>query len=243
MTEEEQADANAAAQRGVQIYLHDRAAWLATDEARKLKAFRDEKRGDGYVTERRGNEIRVTFFGAGTKDSPLALYRVIVPDSAAAQPAEALENPEPLSGYEAGAVAARKLAMRQKVELCGKTYNSVVLPAPAGSDARWIVYLLPGTTERNVIPMGGAWRMEVNAAVDTVLSQRTYTRSCFQMPDDPKAEALVLTHLMDPVPTELHVFWSLTARKMIMVLMTQNESVWAVSRGSVGLVERGSFSN
>jgi hypothetical protein len=240
MSEAEQRAVNAARSLGVLIFLHDRAAAIGTDEVRKLKGFDKDQRLHGYITERRGDAIRVTFYGAqaGAADAPL--YRVTVPNSGAPPPAEVVATAVLLSRYEAGAVAARKLALAEPPEpVCSMQYNSVVIPAAEGGPVGWAVYLLPGTTDAKVLPVGGAHRMEINPDATRVVSRRAFTRSCLTVANDPQAVALSLTHLLDPQPTELHVFWSLRLRKPLMVSTPPAGSLWAVSGQGIRLVERG----
>jgi hypothetical protein len=241
MSENEQRSAALTRDLGTLIYLHDRAASIGTDEVRKLGVLDKDKRLHGYITERRGDEIRVTFYGTEKQgEAHSALYRVVVPDAGRPHPAEAIATPELLSTYEAGAVAARRLALGERFEpACSRQYNSVVIPAMAGPEMGWVVYLLPGTTEAKVLPVGGAHRVEVNAAGDRIGNRRTYTRACLNFSIDPNAEALVLTHLLDPQPTELHVFWSLQIRRPLMVLTLPDGSMWEVIGQNVRLIERG----
>jgi hypothetical protein len=241
MSEEEQRIAASVLELGTLIFLHDRAAWIGTDEVRKLKSFDKDKRLRGYITERRGNEIRVTFYGAEKGEADAALYRVVVPESGAPHLAEKMSEPEPLSAYEAGAVAARGLALSERFEpACSRQHNTVVIPAPVGAESGWAVYILPGTTDAKVLPVGGAHRVEVNAAGDRIINRRAYSRSCLNLTNEPKAVALVLSHLLDPQPTELHVFWSLQTRKPLAVVTVPAGSMWFVSgREGIKLMERG----
>ena len=62
---------------------------------------------------------------------------------------------------------------------------------------------------------------------------RAFTKSCSAVPiDSPKAKdakspILTITHLLDPTPTEIHVFSSLVARMPVMVA-TGTRKIWAV---------------
>lgn len=61
---------------------------------------------------------------------------------------------------------------------------------------------------------------------------------------DPKADAkhrpvmLVATHLLDPVPTEIHVYWNLWSGIPLDILTPTNGTVWAISKGQISLVQR-----
>jgi hypothetical protein len=45
---------------------------------------------------------------------------------------------------------------------------------------------------------------------------------------------MTLTHLLDPQPTEIHIFASYYVPIGLMIITTENERVWSVERGSVG---------
>jgi hypothetical protein len=47
------------------------------------------------------------------------------------------------------------------------------------------------------------------------------------MPIEQKAEALVVSHLLDPTPTEIHVFSVFAAKKPIYVITVTNDRIWA----------------
>ena len=49
---------------------------------------------------------------------------------------------------------------------------------------------------------------------------------------------LVATHLMDPVPTEIHVFWNLWTGIPLDILTTSNGTIWNISKGHSSLVQR-----
>jgi hypothetical protein len=244
ISEAERTAIAAAADLGGLIFLHDRAAWIGTDQVRKINGFDKDNRLRGYVTERRDDQIRVTFYGAEKGEADTALYRVVVPQTGTPYPAEKLGDPEPLSSYEANAVSARAVALGARFEpACSRQYNTVVLPATVGGEQGWAVYLLPGTTDAQVFPVGGAHRVEVNAAGDRIVNRRAYTTSCLSLDNNPQAEVLVLSHLLDPQPTELHMFWSLQIRKPLAVITLPAGSIWMVSgREGIALIERGTAS-
>lgn len=222
----------AAENSGVAIYRHDRAAAVATDAALKIRQFKKDKRVKGWITEEQGGQINVTFID----QTPSALYRISVSGNGAAGPVTVLEEPAPLSAYESGAAAARTAALGSKFQPCSDSYNSVVLPSAGSTENSWVVYLLPGTTKHNVVPIGGTYRVEVSGSA--VVSQRGFTRTCIALQTDPKAVGLMITHLLDPTPTEAHVFWSIWAKKPMYVATPPNGTVWAVDGNTIRLVER-----
>lgn len=222
---------------GRAIYLHDQAAAVATDAVMKLKAFRqDGKRGQlaGWITEQRDEGIVVTFLSS--ESIPRARYRATVAsDGRVTGEVEALEEPAALSSYELGAARARATAATAKFEPCSKTYNSVVLRDDREGGG-WIAYLLPGTTQHGVVPIGGSYRLDLDATGEKVVGQRGFTRSCIVLENPRDAVAIMITHLMDPVPTEVHVFWSAWARKPMYVGTSQGG--WKIENGRIALMNR-----
>jgi hypothetical protein len=217
---------------GLAIYRHDRAAAVATDAALELRRFKRDKRVKGWITQEQQDRIVVTFID----ETPAALYRVDVSNDGVAGPVTTIETPASLTPYESGAAAARAAALASKFQPCSDKYNSVVLPSAGGSENSWVVYLLPATTKNDVVPIGGTYRIAVDGA--NVVSQRGFTRSCIALQTDPRAVGLMITHLLDPIPTEAHVFWSLWAKKPIYVATPPHGSLWVVDGDKIKLAER-----
>lgn len=232
---EEAAAVTAAERTGREIFQHDRAAAVATDALMAQRRSRRDRRVRGWVTGAQADGIAVTFVDA----TPAAIYRVLVSASGQAGPLVALEAPEPLAPFEAGAVAARDAAMAAPFAACSKDYNTMVLPSAPDAADRWIVYLLPGTKRSDEVPLGGTYRMEVEGGA--VTSQRAFTRSCISLPKRRRrgsgTGALIVTHLLDPVPTEAHVHWSLWAGVPMYVMTAPEGAIWAIEDGTIRKLE------
>lgn len=231
--EQEAAALRTAETMGATIYRHDRAAAIATDAALKTRAFKRDKRVKGWITEEQGNHILVTFID----QTPAALHRIKVSDSGIDGGVVSLESPASLSVFESGAAAARTLAAGSGFEPCSDKYNSVVLP-DQNAPGNWTVYMLPGTTNKNLVPIGGTYRIDTDGK--TIISRRGFTRTCISLQNDARAIALMITHLLDPTPTEAHVFWNLWSGKPLYVSTPPDGSLWEIQKGKVTLQERGS---
>lgn len=234
---DEQALISAAESAGKNIFVHDRAAAVTTDALMQLREFRKDKRVAGWITEEKDGNISVTFVGPRDTPTKHALYRAAVTTGGLiiGTPV-ALATPEALTAFEAGAFAARSVAFASGFSPCASTYNSVVLPANDTPLSGWLVYLLPGTTKQNVVPLGGTYRLEIGPEGTSVLTQRGFTRTCIQLGSEPGVVAMMVTHLLDPVPTEAHVFWSLWAAKPMYV--STSGGLWKIENGKVMRVER-----
>lgn len=226
---------------GRQLYLHDRAAWLATDAmlADKRMAALQGRLG-GWITEPSALGVRVVFHSRD--DAPVSLYEIDVDEG------ERLSDPvvgssEPLNAAQRAQVRARALAQRQDFGRCARQYNTVALASADG----FRVYLMPGFTRERVYPLGGYQSYEIDATGEKLLSSRAFANSCIDLDetrtlDDADGKRLeptmsVFTHLLDPQPTEIHVFVSLYARLPMMVLTTSNRLAWRVVRGKIALAD------
>jgi hypothetical protein len=241
--EQEEIANRAAESAGMAIYRHDRAASVATDAVRGLRAFRKDKRLRGWITEETSGGIVVTFFGSPGKDQSLAaLYRVQTSaDGQVVGDPVALESPVPLTPFEASAATARATAVASGFEPCARQYNTVVLPVDDGPVRRWVVYLLAATTDADVVPVGGTYRIDLDADGATVMAKRPFTRTCITLPRGSKGQkvvALSISHLLDPTPTEAHVFWSLWSGLPFYVMTPPNGTVWGITNGRIRRVER-----
>ncbi len=212
--------------RGRQMFEHDLAAERATD-ALLEQGMRGDTRVRGWITEQRGSHYEVSMIG----DGAVVLYRAATDAQGRMTGAtETLDVPAAPTTYQAGAAAARALALNSAFDACAQTYNSVVLPAPGTAADAWTVYLLPATTDPAVVPLGGTHRLDI--AHGRIVSRRAFTHSCIQLKRAPPGAAMFITHLQDPTPTEIHVFWSLWARSPLYV-STGKDVIWKIEDGRI----------
>ncbi|MDB5677972.1 hypothetical protein [Sphingomonas bacterium] len=127
--------------------------------------------------------------------------------------------------------AARTEVARAQLDVCANAaFNSVVLP-PETPDGPTLVYFLTPQTQNGIWPMGGHYLVEVKAD-SSIGSTRPFTKSCINTGAPPKGSpaAMFITHLLDPVPTEIHVFTMRAARLPLFVATTQNNRLWSIER-------------
>lgn len=242
--QEEQQALRRAEATGLTIYNHDHAAAVATDALGALGIFKSDKRIRGWITEEQGEGILVTIISGDANEAPQALYRVSVSkEGEVIGPPQELTTPQALTEFESGAAAARIFAGKYSFQPCAEHYNTVVLPSDLSASPNWVVYLIPGTQDALRIPLGGAHRLELDATAQHLINERGFTRSCLVL-GDPKADTkhrpvmLVATHLLDPVPTEIHVFWNVWTGIPLDILTPPYGTVWAISKGHISLVQR-----
>jgi hypothetical protein len=243
--QEEQAALRRAEVVGLTIFKHDHAAAVATDALLASGVSKSDKRMHGWIIESQGDGILVTFISGNENEAPQALYRVSVSKAGEVTgPPRELKVPQALTEFESGAAAARLFAGKYSFQPCAEHYNTVVLPADSSASPNWVVYLIPATQDALRIPLGGAHRLELDATAEHLINERGFTRSCLVL-GDPKGNAkqrpvmLVASHLLDPVPTEIHVFWNLWTGIPLDILTPPNGTVWNISKGQISLAKRG----
>lgn len=245
-TPREQAAARAAEARGAEIYAYDQAAWHSTDQLqvdmrradltyevladRGLAGFIVEPVSDGlllatYYGKKQGKTFAIArYWMAGSTVKRGGLVKA---DEDAALSTVALK----LIERRDQAVA---VASADKVEICTDgAPNPVVLPPRA--DGSIPVYLMSASVETGTFPAGGHYLYVFDAA-GKLTSKRPFTKSCVlvdwrNVPKD--ATGASVSHLLDPQPTEIHVFVSLNMPGKFFVITTSNKDLWLIDHGRI----------
>lgn len=241
----EKAAIQAAVDRGSLIYAYDRAAWQGTDDLRAKHADASTRVG-GWIVDGPAEAARLVFYDKDVADPKIVYVAEFARGRLKASRLLGAGDDRTLTaGREAmiAAVRAATASLVANVETrCKKEpFNTVVLP-PASPGAPTLVYFLTPQTDLKAIPMGGHYRVEVGAD-GRAGKPRPFTNSCMEMPiqgEKPKdrPEALMITHLLDQVPTEMHVFSSLAAQLPIFVSTVDNKIVWEVWGARIRAVTR-----
>jgi len=227
-TPEQQAAIEQAERVGREIYEHDRAAWLGTDAIREDMGDDVGRILRGWITERQGNDVVATFV-TSDGDRPRSLYRAVLRNGALVGRGQANA---PLAVHQLALYRARQRALQSDFAACSPTYNTVALPSADGAFAD--IYLLPGTTDANLVLVGGAHRLRVNLATNEIVETQAFSRSCLTLQRGPGAAGLFFTHLTTPMPTETHVFLNLSMGLPLYVGAEQG--VWSIEEGRIRLV-------
>lgn len=224
--------------RGALLYLYDDAAWRGTDDLRDhfpqlMPLVR------GYVVSGEQAAVELTFYDEAKSK---ALYRAKFSDGKRVSSGPPAADRVALTPGEQRLVAARVTAMKAfedaKVSLCSESTPNMALIPPVAPTDPVRAYLMTPRTTMTSLPMGGHFAVDVLAdgKAGTV---RAFTKSCLELPiaKDGKKEpkALFVTHLLDPTPTEVHVFSSLTGKIPIYV-MTSNQKLWVVEGSRIKLL-------
>jgi hypothetical protein len=234
-----------ALERGRLIYAYDQAAWHGTDDlVKKLPDY--PSRVSGWIVDGPADAPHLVFYDKDDTD-PHAVYvadfrGTELSSSRVLGPAD----DRSLSPARKAMIAARRAAVEAlaaaKVRACkDQPFNTVVLPPSAPGDPT-LVYILTPQTDPKAVPMGGHYRVEV-AGDGRAGKPRKFTNACMEMPfADERGRrpvALGITHLLDPTPTEIHVFTSLATGLPIFV-GTKDGRMWTVDGNGIALAAAGS---
>ena len=216
--------------RGQLLYLLDQAAWHSTD--RMLKEVKDPAAAGvrGWIVDPVEKTLRVTYYGL-SQEQPVPVY---VADFRNGKVSDArlvpLAERRPLGPEQRRMIAARSAG--HTFERCvPQPFNTVVVPPAAGAPVD--VYYLTPQTRLDAWPMGKHYRLRVPAD-GTAAETRAFARSCLalgtrQLPKGAKPVALFVNNVVDPVPTEIHVFTALASR-IPLIVQTSTGRWWVDGR-------------
>ncbi|HEX8626207.1 MAG TPA: hypothetical protein VF782_14175 [Allosphingosinicella sp.] len=244
LSETEAALVQRAIDRGTLIYAYDRVAWHGTDDLKaKLPDFARKVRG--WIVDGPADAPQLVFYDQDEAD-PRIVYRADFKGTQLVSSRILTESDDrSLSPGRKAMVAARRAALKAivaaKAMFCSRAMpNTVILP-PASPAGPTLVYVLTPQSTLKSIPLGGHHLVEVSADGEAG-KPRAFTKSCLEMPFEQKGgdrpAALMVTHLLDPVPTELHVFSSLAARLPIYVSTQSGKRtrLWETAGSRIRLV-------
>ncbi|HEX5182486.1 MAG TPA: hypothetical protein VFW19_04965 [Allosphingosinicella sp.] len=244
MSDAEAAAVHRAEERGVIIYAYDQAAWHGTDDlAAKMPDL--ATRIGGWIVDGPKETPEIVFFDKDEAD-PHAVYVADFRDNHLVSSKLLGPNDDrTLSESRKRLIAARRTAtqalVRSGLGACKpQPFNTVVLP-PATPGGSTLVYFLTPQTRTDAVPLGGHFLVEVGPD-GKAGAPRRFTNSCLEMPLNPPGQArpvgLGVSHLLDPVPTEIHVFTSLTIHMPLFVDTEPSNSLWEVDGTKIRLMTR-----
>jgi hypothetical protein len=244
MTEAEAASVQLALDRGTLIYAYDQAAWHGTDDA-LAKLGEDSDRLGGWIVDGPADAPELVFHDHDQAE-PKAVYVARFKAGKLVESRILRESDDRTLSPERKAMIAARRAAAEALPASGATrckeqpFNSVVLPASAPGKPV-LVYFLTPQTSMDAIPMGGHYRAEVGSD-GKAGKVRPFTKACMELPLTEKKKkgkpaALVLGHLLDPTPTEMHVFSAGAIRMPIYVMTSENGRVWEVTATTIRLVD------
>ncbi len=244
LTRAERATLDAAVQRGRLLAAIDHAGRVATQD---MLARVSDPAGagiSGWLAEPEGNAVSVTFYAEGTAGAPpAAVYRAsILGGRVTAREIFLAGSRPPLGTHLARMAAARRATEALDHQPCsGDAFNVLVVP-PAAPDAAIDVYQISPQTARGRYPFGGHFKSTI-ASDGSVAAQRGFSNSCLDVEAAAPAAGtppapLAVTHLLDPLPTELHVYLSIWTGHPLVVVAGDPQRLFAVTGEGIAEVPR-----
>jgi hypothetical protein len=243
---EELAAAKEAEARGAEMYAYDQAAWHATDRflADLERRHADQSALRGYVVEPDTDGfLKATFFAE--RDGRMAAFasywvrgsKVVRGGLVEADGARELS----LLAQRMVEVRTRAIAAMQQPGhgTCNRASpNSLVLPPRA--DGSIPVYIMTPQVSDGSYPAGGHYRFDFDAR-NRLIGERPFMKTCFDVryggTGEGRPVAVAVTHLLDPQPTEVHVFVSRYVPIGLLVHTMTNDTTWALLDGKIEPVE------
>jgi hypothetical protein len=153
---------------------------------------------------------------------------------------ELLSEPAPISERNrAQQRALASAATHPEFVPTSDRYNHVVIPA---GDSGWSVYLIAATVEPNLMMFGRHYRFSISPDGNQVLQWRAFTESALvveraQLPPDATLTAVAVSHLLDDVPTEMHV-WAALNYHTPLAVVTGRDTMWMIDEtGAIARIE------
>lgn len=228
---------------GVMLYRQDLASAIGTDVMLANVRAPKERGIAGYLTFREGSARSppdtwlVQFFSA--EDPPKVLCRVRVPASGGPPIFEGIDRQVPVSEDLRPVIRARHTALAAIGPLA-QPQNPVIFPGQAIGKDGFLVYLLAGTTRRDVVVFGKHHRVLVSPDGETVLSVEPLSKTILEVPLELPPEAVsgggvFVSHLVTEYPLETHVFASLLHQMPVFVGTSRGN--WVVDGDQISLLE------
>ena len=223
------------AERGRLLVTLARAGILATRDMLSRVSDPEGAGIAGWIAEPAGNSTLVTFYAEGEgEDAPSTVYRATILNGRITSREVFLSGDRPpLNPVQARMAAARAATESEEQTACSaQPFNVLVVP-PAGADEPVDVYRLSTPSQPGRFPLGGHFRATV-AADGTVTESRGFTNACLDVDAPPLAEGerpgpIGVTHLLDPMPTEVHVFLARLIGRPLLVATGEPQRVWLVT--------------
>lgn len=220
---------------GQDLFVRDRAAALATDRVLESSSMPEHIRG--WVTIPSGADWRVIFVEQ-QGDVYCSKLQVLV-NKGGAGPPQRSDTCQALPAVQRKMFLARETAISALRDPCTRAYNTIVLPNE-GPQAGWTVYLIAATDEAGRVVVGGHVRVLVRDEGLDIVDYHELSKTCLMLDSPPAAEkpvALVVSHVLDDHPTEMHVFLGLLHQLKLYVLT--ESAMWSVDHGKITLLMDG----
>jgi hypothetical protein len=225
-----QPELDEALRRGTMIYRYDQAAWHSTDAM--LAAIKDPAKAGvvGWIVVDHERGSKAIYYGRDD-EGLFAVYSAVWTGSQIVDAMVHEKGKEERLSPEENRIAGLLKAMpTDGLWFCSKQKPNVVIRPREKPDGVDSIYVLTPQPTLDIYAFGGHNRIDMKDG--SAVSKRPFTKSCLNLgtKDKEKGEvvAFTMSHVLDPTPTEIHVFTALAANKEIYVATTANGIIWHV---------------
>ena len=221
-----------AIERGKMLYEFDQAAWHSTDAFVALAPDMAKLSLAGRIIVPVEGGLQAIYYGKSEKGRFAVFHgtwngKVIVDSVYSKGESGAPLSPDAIAYAEIVELVTSGTLDTKDLWFCNKAQpNHALLPGNAPGE--FLLYFMTAQDKKESYPLGGHHRFDIKDR--KVVARRTFTKSCIAMnKGDGKREAVgfVISHLLDPVPTEIHVFTAIASGKAVFV-STKSGMVWNV---------------
>lgn len=221
--------------RGRLMYAYDQAAWHGTDDMMSKVADPGHTIG-GYIVDGPAASPTLIFFDKDAKEPHAVYIAEFRNNQLVSSRVLGAGDDRALSAARKTMILARSTGIaawkRETPLYCGSTApNTVVLP-PEWIGGPYLVYVMSPQSDARSWPFGGHFRVEIDSD-GSPGALRVFNKGCLDVkePQDAKTAAMVVTHLLDPVPTEIHVFTALASHHPVVVATPNGKTWWVTGEG------------
>lgn len=242
LTRAQLAELQAAAARGRLLGVIERGGRLATEDMLSHVPDPEGAGISGWIAEAEGNGVAVTFYADG-ETGPVSVYRVTINGGRVVDRDVHLAGTRPpLNPIQARMAAARAATAGLDHRPCGGDVFNVFVVPPLTPEGPIDVYQISPQTRPGFYPLGGHFRTSV-AADGSIVSTRGYTNACLDAPvavpaPGTRPSPITITHLMDPLPQDIHAFLSAWTGHPLIVVAGDPQRLFAVTPEGIAEVPR-----
>jgi len=238
---EEQRQLDWVFKRGQLLFVLDRAAWVATDDFAERVGDLGALGSLGYIVDRNAQGFTTLFFSRDG-DKFVAIYRARIGANGVVDPEVFARGSRPELTPVQARMARAVLGVREtKLSGCSGSNPNISIVPPDNPQAPLDVYITASQMRDGHFEFGAHHRLSFDAQ-GREISRRAFTKSCLSAPvpsqDERKAGAMLgVSHLLDPLPTEVHVFIAMAAEQQIGVITENPRRLWGVSVEGIRLLQ------
>jgi hypothetical protein len=242
LTRAQLAELRAAATRGRLLGAIEHAGRLATEDMLSHIPDPDGAGISGWIAESEGNGVAVTFY-ADSETGPVIVYRLTINGGRVVDRDVHLAGTRPpLNPIQARMAAARAATAALDHRPCGGDVFNVFVVPPLTADGAIDVYQISPQTRPGFYPLGGHFRTLV-APDGSVAATRGYTNACVDAPvaipaPGTRPAPITVTHLMDPLPQDIHAFLSAWTGHPLIVVAGDPQRLFAVTPEGIAEIPR-----